>query len=57
MPWYAWALIAYFVIDRISNVALCGRKPAYAVKITPAFAVGSLISGALMVWAIVALAS
>ena len=48
----AWALIAYIVLDRIYVVAIVGRT----VEITPAYAVTSLVTGALWVWVILALA-
>lgn len=54
MPWYAVVLIVYIALDRIFTVAVCGDD--YAINITPAFAVLSLISGALIIWAIVSLA-
>jgi hypothetical protein len=53
MTWYAWALIAYIVIDRIGTVAMIGRQ----IDLTPAFAVTSLVTGSLIVWAILSLAA
>ena len=56
MPWYAWAAIVWIAVDRLVTVGLCGRRPVYQIKVTPAFAVTSLISGALFVWCVVSLA-
>lgn len=55
MTWYAWVLIGYIVLDRLATVALAGTS--FKVEVTNAFAVGSLISGALIIWAIVSLAT
>jgi hypothetical protein len=52
MTWYAWALVAYFTLDRLCSAAMVGRR----IEITPGLLVVSLISGALIVWGIVSLA-
>ncbi len=54
MPWYAWAVIIYLAIDRLGTVLVVNR---WSIDITPAFAFTSLITGGLMVWAIVELAA
>lgn len=53
MPWYAIVLIAYIVLDRLLTVAFVGHR----LEIKPATAVANLITGALCIWAIVALAT
>ncbi len=53
MTWYAWTLIAYIVIDRILTVAWIGRT----IDITHDIAVLSLITGTLIIWAILSLAA
>lgn len=52
MTWVAWALIAYVVIDRVSMVAMICRS----VDLTPSLAVTSLVTGSLIVWAVLVLA-
>jgi hypothetical protein len=51
MPWYAWVLVIYLALDRLMTVASIGRT----IDITPAFAVVSLITGGLFIWALVTL--
>jgi hypothetical protein len=51
MPWYAWLIVLYYVVDRVGTVAMVGRQ----IDITPAFAVASLFTGGLLVWGTVAL--
>lgn len=55
MPWYAIALIVYIVLDRLYTVAVCGDGKT--IDITLGFAAVSLITGALFIWAVVALAT
>jgi hypothetical protein len=52
VTWYAWAIVAYYVFDRLATVAWVGHR----VDITPALAAANLITGALIVWAVLALA-
>jgi hypothetical protein len=52
MTWYAWVLVAYIVVD-LCAVAWIGRS----IEMTPAVAVVSLVSGGLLVWAVVSLAA
>lgn len=53
MPWYIIALIVYICLDRLLTVGLSGRRPPYTIEMTPAYAVASLITGALIIWALV----
>lgn len=46
-------MIAYYVIDRVLTIAWIGRT----MELTPAFAVTSLFTGALLVAGVVELAS
>jgi hypothetical protein len=52
MTWFATAMVIYIVIDRLLTVAWIGRQ----IDITPGFAVTSLLTGALWVWGVLALA-
>lgn len=51
MPWQIWAVVIYLIIDRLMTVAAAGR--GRFVDLTWGFAITSLITGALMIWAIV----
>lgn len=55
MPWYAWVIVAYIVLDRLITVAVAGK--GRKIEITSSFAVSSLISGAVIIWGIVSLAT
>lgn len=51
MPWYGWALVIYYAVDRLYTVSQVGTT----VEITPGFAVAALFTGALWTWAVLAL--
>jgi hypothetical protein len=53
MPWYAWAVIAYIAADRLLTIAWVGKD----FEITPAIAVETTITGCLVIWAVVVLAT
>lgn len=53
MPWYVWVFILYIVLDRLANIYFIGRS----IEITPGFTVLSFVTGALMIWMAVSLAS
>lgn len=52
MTWYAWALVIYFIVDRLCIIAMVGRS----ITIEPSVAVTSVITGSLIIWAILKLA-
>lgn len=53
MEWYAWALVIYIVIDRLLGIAYIGKS----IEITKAFVILSMISGFLIIWAVVSAAT
>lgn len=53
MPWYAWALIAWTAFERLTTVAMIGET----VKVGRGAAVLRLVTGGLVVWAVVELAA
>ena len=51
MHWYGWALVIYIAFDRLCTVGYVGRS----LEITPTIAVTTLITGVLLIWAVLAL--
>jgi hypothetical protein len=54
MPWYVYLLIGWIALDRLLTVLYAGQGKV--IEITNVFAAVSLVTGTLMVWAIISLA-
>ena len=50
MPWYVVVFIAYIVIARLASIALINQY----IKLSPGLVITSMITGALMIWAMLA---